>query len=339
MHPFVYRRATTPQQAIAEASSHISQSPSSQSPTQFIAGGTNMSDYMRLNVLKPNVLIDINRFPRQVYGQIDVSDEGLRLGSLVRMAEAEDHPVIRSQYPVLFQTLQLAATRQIRNKATLGGNVLQRTRCEYFREASWPCNKRAPGSGCAAMDGVNRQHAILGVSDNCIAAYPGDFAQALIALDAVVETIGPNGRRRVRFAQLHRPPADTPNVETILQPGELIAFYYVPSGPWTRRSLYLKIRDRASYQFALASAAVALDLDGDTVRDVRLALGGIATVPWRARDAEDALKGKVLDEAAAERAANIAFASALPRQHNAFKVHLGKRTVVRALLQAKSMQV
>jgi xanthine dehydrogenase YagS FAD-binding subunit len=339
MHPFVYRRPTTAEQAIAEASERESQNPPTGSPAQFIAGGTNMSDYMRLNVAKPDVVIDINRFPRQLYGRIDVSEQGLRVGSLVRMAEAEDHPVIRNEYPVLFQALQLAATRQIRNKASLGGNVLQRTRCEYFRETSWPCNKRNPGSGCAAMEGVNRQHAVLGVSDSCIAAYPGDFAQALIALDAMVETMGPNGRRRIRFAQLHRPPADAPNIETVLQPGELITFYYISSGPWTRRSLYLKIRDRASYQFALASAAVALDLDSDTVKDVRLALGGVATVPWRARDAEDALKGKVLDEAAAERAAELAFAHAKPRQHNAFKIQLGKQTVVRALLQAKSMQV
>ena len=339
MHPFVYRRATTPEQAIAEGGARNFSLVSSQSPVQFIAGGTNMSDYMRLNVVRPDVLVDINRLPPGVYSRIDVSDEGVQLGALVRMAEAEDHSIIRKEYPVIFQSLQLAATRQIRNRASLGGNVLQRTRCEYFREASWPCNKRDPGSGCAALEGVNRQHAVLGVSNQCIAAYPGDFAQALIALDAMIETLGPNGRRRIRFADLHRPPGDSPNIETVLHPGEVIAFYFIPSGPWTRRSLYLKIRDRASYQFALASAAVALDLDGSIVRDVRLALGGVATVPWRARDAEDALRGKALDEAAAERAADVAFAQALPRRQNAFKIQLGKQTIVRALLQAKSLQV
>jgi xanthine dehydrogenase YagS FAD-binding subunit len=255
-------------------------------------------------------------------------------------SQAEDHPLIRRDFPVIAQTLTLAASRQIRNMASLGGNVLQRTRCEYFRETSWPCNKRAPGAGCSALDGINRQHAVLGTSHHCIATYHGDFAQALIALDATLETTGASsGPRRIPFAELHRLPGETPHIETSLERGELITFIDVPTGPWTRRSCYVKVRDRESYQFALASAAVALHLDGETVVEARIALGGLATVPWRARAAEEILKGKRLSEELAAKAAAAALAGARTRQHNAFKVELGRRTVVRALLQAKNMQV
>jgi xanthine dehydrogenase YagS FAD-binding subunit len=233
----------------------------------------------------------------------------------------------------------LAASAQLRNMATLGGNVLQRTRCPYFRDTSWSaCNKRDPGSGCAAMNGVNRQHAILGVSADCIAAYPGDFAQSLIALDATVVVKGSTGDRTIPFAALHRPPGATPNLETTLAPGELITGFHVPSGPWTKRSLYLKIRDRQSYEFALASAAVALDMDGSKVREARIALGGVATVPWRSLEADAALAGKELTEDAAQAAARAAFAEAKPRVHNAFKVALGQSTLVRTLLQAAAME-
>jgi xanthine dehydrogenase YagS FAD-binding subunit len=341
MHPFVYRRASSAEEAVAtgRASSSPTAAPT-QSHAQFIAGGTNMTDYMRLNVMQPEMLVDINRLPADRYGRIELSEDGVRFGALVRMADVEDHPSVRDNYPVLVETLQLAATRQIRNRASLAGNVLQRTRCEYFRETSWPCNKRAPGSGCAARDGFNRQHAVLGVSERCIAAYPGDFAQALVALDATVETLGANGRRRrIKFAELHRKPGDTPHIETVLEPGELIEFLDVPAGPWTRRSLYLKVRDRQSYQFALTGAAVALDLDGERVRDVRIALGGVASVPWRAYEAEAVLKGQPLDDVIAARAADAAFVTATPSRHNAFKVPVGKETIVRALLKAKSMKV
>ena len=222
---------------------------------------------------------------------------------------------------------------------TLGGNVLQRTRCNYFRDTSWSaCNKRNPGSGCAALDGVNRQHAVLGASEACIASYPGDFAQGLMALDAEVDIAGAAGPRTVPFAELHRPPGSTPHVETTLQPGDLITGLSVPAGPWTRRSLYLKVRDRQSYAFALASAAVALDLDGGVVRQARIALGGVAATPWRAREAEAALLGKPVTEATAAEAARIAFAGAKPREHNAYKVALGQETVVRALLQAATLE-
>jgi xanthine dehydrogenase YagS FAD-binding subunit len=213
--------------------------------------------------------------------------------------------------------------------ATLGGNVLQRTRCNYFRDPSWgACNKREPGTGCAALDGVNRKHAVLGVSDHCIAAYPGDFAQALVALDAAVEIVGPGGSRVMPFEQLHRLPGDTPHIETILAPGELIMGFRLPVAPWTRRSLYLKIRDRQSYEFALASAAIALDLADGVVNEARIALGGVAAKPWRAREAEAALKGQVVDEAGARRAADTAFAAARTLGDNDYKPELGRRALV-----------
>jgi xanthine dehydrogenase YagS FAD-binding subunit len=255
------------------------------------------------------------------------------------MSEAEDHPALRSEYPVIRETLLLAASRQIRNAASLGGNVLQRTRCEYFRERSWPCNKRAPGSGCAAMEGLNRQHAILGTSSRCIAAYPGDFAQALIALDASIEVVSASGTRRLAFEKLHRLPADTPEIETTLAPDEVITAVEIPAGPWCRRSHYVKVRDRESYQFALTSAAVALHMEGEVVREARIALGGVATVPWRARAAEQILKGQVLDVALAESAASAAFEGASVRAHNAFKVPTGKQTLIRALMETKEMEV
>jgi xanthine dehydrogenase YagS FAD-binding subunit len=341
MQRFAYRRPDSVDAAIQATRAGQAQpnTPPVQAQGQFIAGGTNMTDYMALDVMRPEILVDINRLPAARYGRIEAGAQGVRFGALVRMAQAEDHPVVKSQYPVIAETLKLAATRQIRNMASLGGNVLQRTRCEYFRETSWNCNKRQPGAGCAALGGYNRQHAVLGTSQDCIATYAGDFAQALIALGATIETTGPNGARTIKFADLHRRPGTTPNVETVLQPGELILFINVPAGPWTARSRYLKIRDRDSYQFALTAAAVALDLDGDTVREARIALGGVATVPWRAHEAEAALKGKALDEGTAMQAADAAFATAKTQQHNAFKVPLGKQTIVRALLETKAMKV
>jgi xanthine dehydrogenase YagS FAD-binding subunit len=297
-----------------------------------------MTDYMTLDVVQPQLLLDINGLSAQ-HSRIEVTEQSLRFGALVRMAQAEDHPTVRAEYPVIYETLLLAASRQIRNMASLGGNVLQRTRCEYFRERSWACNKRAPGSGCAAMDGLNRQHAILGTSDRCIAAYPGDFAQALIALDATVETVSASGSRRFGFDKLHQLPGDTPEIETTLAPDEVIIAIEVPAGPWTRRSHYVKVRDRESYEFAVASAAVALQMDRELVREARIALGGVATVPWRAREAEEILKGKVLNVALAEKAASAAFADARVRAHNAFKVTTGKQTLIRALMETQAMEV
>jgi xanthine dehydrogenase YagS FAD-binding subunit len=255
------------------------------------------------------------------------------------MADAQEHPIVKTDYPVIAETLCLAASQQIRTMASLGGNILQRTRCNYFREASWPCNKRNPGSGCAALQGVNRQNAILGTSDHCIAAYPGDFAQALVALDATIEIQGPMGTRHIPFATLHRLPGSTPDVETILGPGELITAIEIMHAPWTRRSHYLKVRDRDSYAFALAAAAIALDLDGDMVREARIALGGVATIPWRAREAEAILVGRRLDEHSAAAAAEAAFAAARGYGSNDFKIPLGKQTLVRALLETQAMKV
>ncbi|MER9654229.1 xanthine dehydrogenase family protein subunit M [Mesorhizobium sp. M0152] len=340
MHPFLYERPTSVSAAIATAAEpgarHVQPT---QANTQFIAGGTNLADYMKLGVAQPERLLDLNNLAEPALRQIRISDDTIRFGALVRMGEAADNKEVRRRCPLLAESLQLAASGQLRNMASLAGNVLQRTRCEYFREISWPCNKREPGSGCAAMEGVNRQHAVLGTSDACIATYHGDFAQALIALDAVVEVEGRRGSRRVPFAKLHRLPGDTPEIETDLAADEVIVAIAVPFDTWSRRSRYLKIRDRESYAFALASAAVALDMDGEMVRQARIALGGVATVPWRARAAEAALRGNVLDDKSAAAAAEAAFADASPRQHNAFKVPLGKRTLVRALLETRDMKV
>jgi xanthine dehydrogenase YagS FAD-binding subunit len=305
----------------------------------YLAGGTTLLDLMKLGTLSPELVIDINDLARE-HGAIEATSQGLRLGALAHMAEAAEHPLVRRDYPVIAQSLELAASAQLRNMATLGGNVLQRTRCNYFRDPSWrACNKRDPGSGCAALDGVNRKHAVLGVSDHCIASYPGDFAVALVALDASVEIAGAEETRRIAFEELHRLPGTTPHIETTLKPGELITAFHVPSAPWLRRSLYLKIRDRQSYEFALASAAVALDLEEGRVRQSRIGLGGVAAKPWRARAAELALDGKELNEANAQAAAEVAFAQARPRGENAFKVELGRRSLVRALLQAGTMRV
>ncbi len=313
--------------------------PPTAAKAQFLAGGTNISDYMRLNVARPEVVVDINDLER-LHGAIDIGPQGLRLGALVRMAKAADHPVVKRDYPIIAQSLVLAASPQIRNMASLGGNVLQRTRCQYFRDTSWhACNKREPGTGCAALDGINRKHAVLGVSDHCIASYPGDFAQALVALDARVELMSSTGVRVIRFEDLHRLPGDTPHVETVLHPGELIMGLIVPAGPWTRRSLYLKIRDRQSYEFGIATAAVALHIEGGTVREARIGLGGVAAKPWRAHEAESLLQGRPLDEDAANAAARIAFAGAVTHGHNDFKPELGRRTLARALLAAARMEV
>ncbi len=334
MHPFVYERvsdwATATQAALGPSSA----------PALYLAGGTTLVDLMKLDVMRPDRVIDINALHDGRYGRMEFGQNGLRLGALVRMAEAADHPDVQHRYPVIAQSLQLAASAQLRNMASLGGNVLQRTRCTYFRDVSYAaCNKRNPGSGCAAIAGVNRMHAVLGGSEHCIATYAGDFGQALIALDATVDLIGPDGARSIPFAKLHRQPGDRPDQETTLRPGELIVSFMVPAGPWTRRSLYLKVRDRQSYEFALASAAVALELEEGTVREARIALGGVSTVPWRAAEAEAGLRGKTIDDQTAMAAADAAFAGAQGRGHNDFKIELGKRTLHRALLQGAALEI
>jgi xanthine dehydrogenase YagS FAD-binding subunit len=331
MRPFVYSQADDAPGAVRAATG------SAAGTAQFIAGGTTMLDLMKLGSITPATLIDVNALEAD-HGQVVADAQGLRLGALVRMAQAARDPQVLRDYPVIAQSLALAASPQLRNMASLGGNVLQRTRCEYFRDPVWPsCNKRAPGSGCAALDGVNRKHAVLGVGDRCIAAYPGDFAVALTALGASVETLGPEGRRSFPIEQLHHD-ASRPEIETTLRPGELITAFHVPAGAWTRRSLYLKLRDRQSYAFALASAAIALELDGTRVRSARIALGGLAYRPWRAREAEAVLTGQPLTRTSAIAAAQAAFATARPRPGNAAKVELGRRMLVRALMSAGSIE-
>ena len=272
MRPFSYINAASLEDAAIAFDARAGRE--AKTSAQYLAGGTTVLDLMKLDVLQPPQIVSIRDLTSGAMTKIEVSPRGLRLGALVKMAEAADHGEISTRYPVLAQSLTLAASQQIRNMASLGGNVLQRTRCSYYRDPSWTaCNKREPGSGCAAIGGVNRQHAILGASDSCIATYPGDFAQALIALDAVVEIMSTDGPRHVPFAKLHRLPGDRPDIETILTPGEIITALVVPAGPWTQRSVYLKIRDRDSYQFALASAAVALDIADGQVSNARIALG------------------------------------------------------------------
>lgn len=331
MRPFTLLRASSAGDAVRLA----------RTGSQFIAGGTTLVDLMKLGVMHPSTLVDINAIAREgPLGRIEVASDEIRLGALVRMSEAASSEALVKAAPVLTQTLDLAASQQLRNMATLGGNVLQRTRCPYFRDPSWAeCNKREPGSGCAALNGVNRMHAVLGTSDACIATYPGDWAQALIALDAEVEIAGERGARRLAFSDLHREPGGTPHIETALDAGDLVMGFRIPRREWMRRSVYVKVRDRESYEFAMASAAVALDLDGDRVREVRIAVGGLATVPWRAREAERLLRGQRLDEDAARRAAEVALDSARAGEHNAFKVPLGKATIVRALLEAQAMEI
>jgi xanthine dehydrogenase YagS FAD-binding subunit len=301
----------------------------------YFVGGTTMLDLMKLDVMRPEAMIDISAL-RSEHGIISADETGLHLGALVRMSEAAENPVIRTHYPAVSDALGQAASPQLRNMASLGGNVLQRTRCNYFRDTSWAaCNKRTPGSGCAAIGGVNRLLAVLGTSEHCIAHYPGDFAVVLAALGTQLDLFGPDGARTIPFTDLHREPGDTPYLETNLRPGELITGFHVPAGPWTRRSLYLKVRERASYAFAIASAAVALHLaDDGTVLAARIGIGGLATKPWRAHEAEVELLGRVLDEPAAKQAAEAAFASAATHGGNDFKPELGRRTVVRALLAA-----
>ncbi|MDB5776935.1 MAG: uncharacterized protein JWP38_3068 [Herbaspirillum sp.] len=336
MRPFTYQRAGDASQAV-RAGQQTAQG-QVDAATQYLAGGTTVIDLMKLDVLRPHNLVDINPL-RERFGKIELSPTGLHLGAFATMAAAAEHAGIQRDYPVIAQSLQLAASPQLRNMATLGGNVLQRTRCPYFRDTSWSqCNKREPGSGCAAIGGPNRNFAVLGVDDSCISQSPGDFSIALITLDAQVEILGRNGARVIPFASLHRPPAGTPHIETTLHPGDVITGFRIPARAGTRRSLYLKIRDRSSYEFAIASTAVALEMDGAAVRQVRIGLGGMAYRPWRATQAEAFLASKPLTEETATAAAQLAFAGAVTHGENDYKPELGRQTLVRALLQAAAME-
>jgi xanthine dehydrogenase YagS FAD-binding subunit len=335
MRPFIYERAADLTQA-RQLGAHTGQG-QVDAPTQFLAGGTTLLDLMKLDVLRPSQVVDIARV-QDPHGIVESNAAGVRLSAFAKMAHVADHPELRGNYPVIAQSLQLAASAQLRNMATLGGNVLQKTRCAYFRDPTWAaCNKRMPGSGCAALSGFNRNHAVLGIDDSCIAQYPGDFAVALMALEAAVEVSGARGNRRFPFATLHRPVDGQPHLETTLRAGETIVAFHIPAAPWTRRSVYIKVRDRASYEFAIASAAVALEMDGNRVRTARIGLGGMAYRPWRAGDAENLLVGKELSEASAAAAAELAVRGAKTHGHNDYKPRLAQQTVVRALLHAQAM--
>ncbi|MFC6487091.1 FAD binding domain-containing protein [Nitratireductor sp. GCM10026969] len=307
---------------------------------RYIAGGTNLYDLMKLGIERPVHLIDVSRI--EGLDAIETEGDVLRFGSRALMADVARAPVVRDEYPVLAESLLKAASQQLRNMATVGGNLLQRTRCMYFRNGAgasstvgvYPCNKREPGSGCAAIDGLDRTQAVLGTSDACTAVAPGDWPVALTALDAVIEIFGPEGTRNVPIADFYRLPGDTPHREFNLDPGELVTAITVRKTPAGRASTYHKIRDRESYAFALASAAVAVEMEGESVRAARIALGGVATMPWRASTAERAVTGSALTPELALEAGQAAFAEARPGRQNAFKTDLGARVVADALMIA-----
>jgi xanthine dehydrogenase YagS FAD-binding subunit len=327
MQPFTYAKAKT----VAEAVQAVA---ASGPATRFLAGGTTLFDLMKLNVETPVSVVDITGL-KELDG-ISTSGSELVFGALARMNDVAAHAEIVADYPALSESLWRAASQQLRNMATVGGNLLQRTRCAYFRGGEpFPCNKRKPGSGCAAIGGIDRGHALLGGSDACVAVYPGDWAVALAAFEAKVDVLGPDGQRTIALEALHREPGTTPEIETTLRSGELILRIRVPKTSMGRASTYHKIRDRESYAFALASAAVALDMDGDTVRAARVAIGGLATRPWRARAAEQVLGGKALTPETARAAGDAALAGAKPGHDNAFRIELGARTVADALMIAK----
>lgn len=324
MQPFSYLRATSVDEAVTAIASGA----------RPMAGATTLYDLMKLDVERVERIVDINGLP---LNELTTEDDTLVLGALARMSDAAEHPALQSDFPALSEALWKAASQQLRNMASLGGNLLQRTRCGYFRHgAPFACNKREPGSGCAAIDGLSRNHALFGGSPDCIATYPGDLAVALIAFDAELDIVGPEGSRRVRLADLHREPGATPDLDHTLNDGELITAIRVPRSAAARASTYHKIRDRESYAFAVVSVAAGIVMDGDMVRDARIALGGVATRPWRAEAAERALTGQRLTQAIAREAGEIAFEDAETTHHNAFKIELGARTVADALMIARS---
>ncbi len=322
MNPFRYERASDASGAVAL----LAQAPNG----AFLGGGTNLVDHMRLGVRQPDLLVDITHLP---YDRIEpLPDGGVRLGATGRGGDMAADRTLRQRYPVLVQALLAGASAQLRNLATLGGNLLQRTRCVYFQDVTKPCNKRMPGSGCSAREGYHRELAILGASEACIATHPSDFAVALAALDAVVRVQGPSGERTIPLVDFHRLPGDEPQRDTVLEHGDLITAVDLPPLPFAVHSRYRKVRDTASYSFALVSVAAALDVADGTVRDVRLALGGVAHKPWRAWKAEAALRGASATEEAFGRAADAELADAQPLPGNAFKVPLARNTIVRTLL-------
>ena len=321
---FAYTRASD----VADAVRLIAGDPSA----KFIAGGTNLLDLMKEDVERPSRLIDISRLPLNKIEE--TADGGVRIGALVPNSDLAYHPLVERRYPMLASAILAGASQQLRNMASTGGNLLQRTRCYYFYDIATPCNKRAPGSGCSAINGLNRMHAILGTSEACIATHPSDMCVALTALDARVTATGPRGERTIEMRDFHRLPGDAPHRDTNLEPDELITAIELPAAGFEANYTYLKVRDRLSYAFALVSVAAALEFDGDRIKEARLALGGVAHKPWRDPVAEDALRRREATPANFAEAASLLLRGAKGYAHNAFKIELARRTIVRALTQA-----
>jgi xanthine dehydrogenase YagS FAD-binding subunit len=321
---FQYARAND----VADAVRQIAADPAA----KFIAGGTNLIDLMKEDVERPSRLIDISRLPLKDVGE--TADGRLRIGALVPNSDLAWHPLIEQRYPLLSSAILAGASAQLRNMASTGGNLLQRTRCAYFYDTATPCNKREPGTGCSAIGGINRNHAILGTSEACIATHPSDMCVALAALDATVGVTGPAGTRVMAFADFHRLPEHAPQLDTNLRPDEIVTAVELPAQGFATNYSYLKIRDRLSYAFALVSIAAALELEGGTIKDARLALGGVAHKPWRNTAAEAALKGQAPNEENFRRAADVLLREAKGFEHNTFKIDLARRGIIRALTQA-----
>jgi xanthine dehydrogenase YagS FAD-binding subunit len=326
MRPFKYTRATD----AGGAAQAVAANPHA----KFLAGGTNILDLMKEDVERPNELVDLTRLKLSEIKALG----GVSIGALAKNTDTANHPLIRKNYPLLTQAIVAGASAQLRNMATNGGNLLQRTRCQYFYDTAMPCNKREPGTGCGALEGLNRIHAILGWSEKCVATYPGDMANALYALEAQVRVRSADGRERtIPVGEFHRLPGDTPERDTNLEHGELITAIELPKSNFARHSYYLKVRDRASYAFALVAVAAALELDGNSIRQARVVLGGVAHKPWRSTEAEAALAGKSASEQTFKQAAELALKDAKPLAHNAYKVELAKRAIVRALMRASRL--
>jgi xanthine dehydrogenase YagS FAD-binding subunit len=324
MTPFQYTRASD----VTDAIRQIAADPAA----KFIAGGTNLIDLMKYDVEHPARLVDISHLPLRSVEE--TSGGGLRIGALVPNSDLAYHPLIAQRYPLIASAILSGASQQLRNMASTGGNLVQRTRCFYFYDAVTPCNKRQPGSGCSAISGINRINAILGTSEACIATHPSDLCVALAALEAIVHVVGPAGARTIAFPDFHRLPGDTPQRDTNLEPNEIITAIELPPKGFGANYSYLKIRDRLSYAFALVSVAAALELDGDTIREARLALGGVAHKPWRVTAAEAALRGQRADAGAFAQAADLVLRGAKGYGHNSFKIGLARRAIVRTLSQA-----
>lgn len=324
MNMFDYVRATD----VSDAVRTIAADPDA----RFIAGGTNLLDLMKENVARPTRLIDITHLP--LHKIEEAENGGLRIGAMVSNAKLAYEPRIEQRYPLLASAILAGASAQLRNMASTGGNLLQRTRCYYFYDTATPCNKREPGSGCSAINGVNRIHAILGASEHCVATHPSDMCVALAALEAVVKVAGPNGERDIPFCDFHRLPGDRPDLDTTLAPDELIVAVELPPQGFAQHHTYLKLRDRLSYAFALVSVAVGLETEGGSIKTARIALGGVAHKPWRVREAEASLEGRAADRTAFREAAQLLLAGATSLEHNAFKIELAERAIVRALTQA-----